>query len=155
MSIFNTIGKTQDCFRTPDFFFNQLNDIFKFDVDAACSSENKKCKKGFCHDLGVNGLKESWGGYSVFCNPPFSQKADWIKKAHDEVLAGSCKTCVMILPSNSMDSQAFHDFVFGKFHFEILRGRIQFLNPDGTKSQGNNSGTVVIYFWKKPQVKAA
>lgn len=84
--------KGQDCFRTPPHIFNQLNAIFNFTVDAACTSENKLCAEGFCLDEGRNGLLESWTGHRVFCNPPFSNKGDWIEKAHSEVVGGGVES---------------------------------------------------------------
>lgn len=150
----NQKGKGQDGFQTPKYIFDQLNNVFNFTLDLACNSTNKLCDKGFCFDLGQDALIESWGGVDrYFCNPPFSKKSDWIEKAHDEVLNGDCNLVVMILPSNSMDSKAFHKYVFGKFHYEILEGRISFIDPETNKpAKGNNSGTVIIYFKKKIKI---
>ena len=57
--------KGNDNFRTPDHVFNQLNSIFNFTLDAACTFEDCKCSKGFYHDEGIDALKISWGGGSV------------------------------------------------------------------------------------------
>lgn len=54
--------KGNDNFRTPDHVFNQLNRIFNFTLDAACTFEDCKCPKGFYHDEGIDALKISWGG---------------------------------------------------------------------------------------------
>ena len=94
------------------------------------------------------------GGVRCFCNPPFSQKADFIKKAHDEVLNGNCPICVMVLPLNSMDTKAFHQYIQNKFIYEVLEGRISFIDPATNKPKsGNNSGTVIVYFKKKISTK--
>lgn len=58
--------KGNDNFRTPDHVFNQLNDIFNFTLDAACTFEDCKCPKGFYHDEGIDALKISWGGNVCF-----------------------------------------------------------------------------------------
>lgn len=58
----NNKGHGVDTFQTPDHLFNDLNQKFAFQVDAACDSHNKKLERGFCRDEGVNGLAESWGG---------------------------------------------------------------------------------------------
>jgi len=139
-----------DIMRTPKELFSKLDYIYKFSVDAACSSVNKLCGKGFCLDLGINGLEVSWRGEYVFCNPPFSKKIDWIKKASNEVMENGCPLCVMILPTNSMSSSIWHDAIYGRFNYEILNGRVQFLDPDeGKATSGNNSGTTLVYFIKK------
>jgi len=94
------------------------------------------------------------GGGRIFCNPPFSQKAKWIAKADYEVQEGGCPICVMVLPSLCMDTEAWHKYVEGKYHYEILKGRISFINPDTGKPQsGNNSGTVIVYFKKRVRNK--
>jgi len=146
----NQKGKGLDIFETPDFIYRQLNRKFCFTLDAACSTENCKSKKGAYIDKGINGLNLSWRGERVFCNPPFSEKAKWIEKASNEVLENGCETCVMILPVNSMDSAPWHDFIYGNFHYDILKSRISFIDPEtGSPKKGNNSGTVIVYFWRK------
>lgn len=54
--------KRNDNFRTPDKLFRQLNNIFAFTLDAACTTEDCRCSKGFHYDKGVDALKMSWGG---------------------------------------------------------------------------------------------
>lgn len=53
--------KGNDNFRTPDHVFKQLNDIFNFTLDAACTLEDCKCESGFFYDYGVDAIQESWG----------------------------------------------------------------------------------------------
>jgi site-specific DNA-methyltransferase (adenine-specific) len=149
----NPKGKGNDVFQTPKFLFDKLNSVFQFTVDVACSSTNKLCDRGFCFDQGINGLEESWAGQRVFCNPPFSEKGKWMEKAHKEV-SDQCPVVVMILPTNSMDSKPWHEYVYGKYYYEILSGRVSFLDPETKEpASGNNSGTTIIYFWKKPGTK--
>lgn len=141
--------KGNDCFETPDEIYDQLDRIFNFTLDAACTLSNCKCEKGFYFDNGFDGLKESWGGERVFCNPPFSKKADWIRKAHKAVQSEGCPIVAMLLPSNCMDSEAFQNYIYPNYNFEILRGRVSFIDPETKKPKaGNNSGTVIVYFRK-------
>lgn len=138
-----------DTFNTPLNLFNQLNNIFNFTVDTACSKSNAKVRTNFAHDNGFDGLSESWEGHRAFCNPPFSKKKDWIIKAHNEVQNG-CHVVVMILPLNCMSTQTFFNTVIGNnYMYEILEKRVQFID-DTTKKKasGNNSGTVIVYFKK-------
>lgn len=152
--IMNQKGRGNDCFQTPKFIFTQLDKIFNFEIDIACTTQNCLAPKGFYYDRSINALQVNWGGERAFCNPPFSQKAEFIEKAHNEVLNGSCPICVMILPLNSMDTKAWHKFIEGKFHYEILEGRISFIDPaTGQPKSGNNSGTVIVYFKKRIKVR--
>ena len=142
--------KGNDCFRTPPSLFKQLNDIFNFTLDVACDSKNCLCEKGCYFDKFLSGLDTTWGKNRCFCNPPFSNKAMWIEKAYKEVVENVCPVVVMILPLNSMDSKAWHKYIEGKMHYEIIEGRVSFIDPKtGKPKSGNNSGTVIVYFKKK------
>ena len=60
----------------------------------------------------------------------------------------------MLLPLNSIDTKAFHKYIQNKFFYEVLEGRISFIDPKTNKPKSsNNSGTVVIYFKKKIKTK--
>lgn len=53
----------------------------------------------------------------------------------------------MILPSNCMDGSAFQKYIYKKFDYEILNGRVSFIDPEtGEEKKGNNSGTIIVYF---------
>lgn len=143
----NQRGKGNDEFETPDYIFKQLNRIFNFEFDAACTPDNKKCVMA-----PFDGLYTTWQ-YRTFCNPPFSQKEKWIRKASFEVEENRCPICVMILPLNCMDTKVWHEIIEGRYHYEILKGRIAFIVPKTNKpKKGNNSGTVIVYFRKRIEV---
>lgn len=90
----------------------------------------------------------------MFCNPPFSEKDKWIRKAHDEVQNGNCPIVVMVLPTNSMSAAVWDDVIYPNYKFDVLRGRVSFVDPTtGKPATGNNSGTTIVYFWKKPRNK--
>ncbi len=67
----------------------------KFDLDVCASHKNKVCEKFF--DKATNGLEQDWNGSFVWCNPPYSQKLEWIEKATLEASKGA--KVVMLLPS--------------------------------------------------------
>ena len=147
--------KGNDCWQTPPSLFKQLNDIFNFTIDVACDSDNclidlPAFQGGFRIDRGLDGLRENWSCFRCFCNPPFSDKAKWIEKAYNEVINGECPICVMILPTNCIDTKAWHKYIEGKVHYEILEGRVSFIDPNtGKPESGNNSGTAIVYFKKR------
>lgn len=146
----NQKGRGNDEFCTPDYIFKQLNDIFNFEIDVACNQYNCKCELGMTEEN--NSLIRRWS-FRSFCNPPFSNKAEWIKKADYEVQIGNCPICVMILPLNCMDTKVWHEVIEGRYHYEILKGRIAFIDPETKQARkGNNSGTVIVYFKKRIEV---
>lgn len=138
-----------DNFQTPQGLYDQLDKIFNFTLDAACTTQDCKAPRGLYHDEGVDALACSWGGERVFCNPPFSRKAEFIAKAYNEVINGDCPVVVMVLPSNCQDGRAFQQYIKKQFFYETLSGRVAFINPTtGEPQQGNNAGTTIVYFKK-------
>jgi phage N-6-adenine-methyltransferase len=141
-------GKT-DTFRTPHSLYAQLDAIFNFTLDAACTRNDCKAPAGFYFDEGIDALTIPWGKNRVFCNPPFSRKAEFIAKAYEEVINGECPIVVMILPLNCQSSAVFQKYVKKNFYYETLQGRIQFIHPgSGESMQGNTTGTTIVYFKK-------
>lgn len=53
-------SSTTDEWATPQGFFDELNEEFRFTLDPAASEENHKCEKFFTKEQ--NGLDRSWGG---------------------------------------------------------------------------------------------
>lgn len=141
----NGVGNN-DVFCTPPSVYNQLDSIFNFTLDAACTRENCKAPKGFYFDEGIDALKIPWGKERVFCNPPFSLKAQFIEKAYNEVMFGETPIVVMLLPLPSQSTKAFQKYVKKNFIYETIEGRIVFIDPRPGKTNTSPSGTTVIYF---------
>lgn len=57
--------KGNDNFRTPDHIFSQLNRIFNFTLDAACTTEDCKAPRGLYYDKGIDSLSRTWGGTCI------------------------------------------------------------------------------------------
>lgn len=148
----NPKGVADDGMMTPRYLFDQLDRIFQFTLDAACTSINCLAPQGFHFDKGEDAFKYEWTDHRVFCNPPFSEKARWMKKAHEEVQHNGCLVVVMVLPTNSMDSEPWFKYVYPHYHYHHMQARVSFIDPKtGKPKSGNNSGTTIIYFMKRPR----
>ena len=124
---------------TPQDFFDKLNDEFHFTLDAAASPDNAKCANYFTEEQ--DGLAQSWGGHTVWCNPPYCRKTGlWVKKAWEEHQRTGC-TVVMLLPSRT-DVRWFHDYILGKAEIRFIKGRLKF---GGNKNSAPFPSIVVIY----------
>ena len=53
--VYSRTEASKDTWETPDYFFNLLNEKFKFTMDPCATKENAKCKKYFTKEQ--NGLK--------------------------------------------------------------------------------------------------
>lgn len=112
-----------DEWETPQDVFDRLNDKYHFDLDACATDQNAKCLRFF--DKAQDGLRQSWGGYTVWCNPPYSQITDWVRKAAHEQWNGT--TTVMLIPART-DTKWFHEYVYEKrgVSIQFLKGRLKF-----------------------------
>lgn len=118
--LFQKSTKDSDCWETPDWLFEKLNEMFKFTLDPCATSQNAKCKLFFT--IEDNGLAQWWGKHSVFINPPYSDITSWVKKASEEA---TCKVIVMLLPART-DTKWWHDYINDKAKYVFLKGRLKF-----------------------------
>ena len=116
----------KDDWETPQDFFDQLNEEFHFDLDPCADGNNHTFDLFFTKE--DNGLTKDWGGYSVFCNPPYGSKStsDWIKKCSEEAKKPNT-TVVLLIPART-DTKAFHEYIYHKAEIRFIRGRLHFNN---------------------------
>lgn len=106
---------------TPEHIFRQLDEEFHFTLDPCSTHENAKCAKHYTVE--DDGLKQDWTGETVFCNPPYGREMPkWIEKCATEDA-----TCVMLIPSRT-DTNAFHQWIYGKAEIRFVKGRLKFGN---------------------------
>ena len=115
-----------DLWATPQEFFDKLNSEFNFTLDPCATSENAKCSKYYT--VKEDGLKQDWGGETVFCNPPYGRAIkDWVKKCYEE--SGKPDTTVIMLIPARTDTAYFHDYIYHKAReVRFIRGRLKFGN---------------------------
>lgn len=131
---------------TPQEFFNKLNDEFHFTLDPCSTHKNAKYKKHYT--IIEDGLKQSWGGNIVFCNPPYGRHIkDWVKKAYEESKKENT-TVVMLIPSRT-DTIYFHDYIYHKSEIRFIKGRLKFGNSNNPAPFGS---MIVIYRGDKHEI---
>jgi phage N-6-adenine-methyltransferase len=133
----------KDEWRTPDWLFNTLDDVFHFKLDVAATSQNTKCVWYY----EAYGTEMPWDHASpVFCNPPFSggRYGDWVKKAVDELINHGTTT-VMILPFNA-ETEAFKPVWEVASYLIVPYKRINFDDPEGNKVSGANFLACIAVF---------
>jgi site-specific DNA-methyltransferase (adenine-specific) len=107
---------------TPQDFFDKLDKEFHFTLDPCATDENAKCDKYYT--IKEDGLKQSWKGHSVFCNPPYGKEiAAWVEKSYMESVGG-CQV-VMLIPART-DTKYWHEWIFGKAEIRFIKGRLKF-----------------------------
>jgi phage N-6-adenine-methyltransferase len=113
---------TRADWETPQWLFDALNTVWRFDLDVCATPENAKCSKYYTPQ--DNGLIQPWEG-RCWMNPPYGREIrKWAEKAFREFEAGSAIT-VGLLPVRT-DAIWWHAFVQGKARVDYLRGRLQY-----------------------------
>jgi phage N-6-adenine-methyltransferase len=93
-----------DNLETPVEMFAPLHERFGFTVDVAALPHNAKLPRYFTPES--DGLEQSWSGERVWCNPPYSDIEEWVKKAWFEFErpdygeGAPAEMIVMLLPAN-------------------------------------------------------
>ncbi|MDD4378320.1 MAG: DNA N-6-adenine-methyltransferase [Eubacteriales bacterium] len=115
-----------DLWATPQDFYDNLNKEFNFTLDPCATHENAKCDKYFTTK--ENGLKQDWGGETVFCNPPYGRAIkDWVEKCYKESKKPNT-TVVMLIPART-DTKYFHKYIYHKAkEIRFVKGRLKFGN---------------------------
>ena len=60
----------------------------------------------------------------MFCNPPYSQIAKWVKKAWEE--GRKPETLVVLLIPSRTDTKYFHDYILHRSEIRFIAGRVKF-----------------------------
>lgn len=129
-----------DLWATPQDFFNELDKEFRFTLDPCATHENAKCNKYYT--IEEDGLKQSWQGQIVFCNPPYGKVInDWVKKCYEESKKPGT-VVVMLIPART-DTKYFHNYIYNKARdIRFIKGRLKFGN---SKNAAPFPSMVVIF----------
>lgn len=129
-----------DLWETPQQFFDDLDNLFHFTLDACALPENAKCGNYYTPEQ--DGLLQPWAG-TVWCNPPYGRQiGKWVEKAYNSVASGDA-TVVMLLPART-DTKWFHDYCYINRYATVrfVRGRLKF---GGCKNPAPFPSMVVIF----------
>lgn len=128
-------SKASDEWETPQHIYDQLDKELSFDLDVCAAAGNFKHTNYYT--LLDDALSKPWTG-SVWCNPPYSDVKGFLRKAHEELNNGNCKTLAFLTFSNT-DTAWFHDYVLGKAELRFVRGRLKFRGYNSKGVFVNNS----------------
>ena len=128
---------------TPQEFFDELNERYRFTLDVAAAPHNAKTERYYTRL--ADGLIQPWTG-SVWCNPPYSDLGGWLAKAWDEWhnRPGELDSIVMLLPANRPEQpwwqhavEPFRDRPGSPLTVRFLPGRLRFIKPGATEVKPN------------------
>lgn len=122
-----------DDWKTPDWFYNQLDKIYHFDFDP--------CP----YQTDFDGLKISWGKTQLY-------KSTLFKKIKGSLCKESCKgkLCVLLLPV-STSTKLFHVVILPNAKkIEFVRGRLKFEQKEEngnfvSRGTGQHDSMIVVF----------
>jgi hypothetical protein len=124
-------GGKRDCRYTPPEVLEALHRVIgSIDLDPCADIESPVVAKSRYFEAD-DGLSQPWFG-TVYCNPPYSGSAAFLKRAHDAWSSGECNVVAMLLPSHT-HSMIFHNLLVGVADIFFLRRRIRFLSHAGKR----------------------
>lgn len=115
-------SSNSDNWSTPQDIYEALDNEFNFNLDPCADENNHKCENYFTQN--DDGLLKNWGGYRVFCNPPYSNIAAWVKKAYKE--ATKDNTLVVLLIPARTDTKYFQEYIYHRSEIRFIKGRLKF-----------------------------
>ena len=135
------------CWCTPQSFFDELNKEFSFVLDPAATKQTTKCKYFFTPE--TDGLTQSWDyGGAVFCNPPYGRAiGKWVEKAYREALV--IKYPIVLLIPARTDTAYFHDFIYWKAEIRFIRGRLHFTDEYGNPADAAPFPSLLVIYNSK------
>lgn len=110
-----------DLWETPQDFFGELDEEFRFDLDVCALPENAKCAAYYTPEM--DGLSQPWYG-RCWCNPPYGRQIGaWVAKAAASAMDGAI--VVMLLPART-DTRWFHRYIYHRAEIRFVPGRLKF-----------------------------
>lgn len=144
---------------TPRAFIEELCFEFHFDLDVASHQKSPAAKliKHFWTKKD-DGLRRSWKGKRVWCNPPFDDLEAWVAKAHHEVRAKDrCPLVVMLMPAVRTEQPFWQQYIEpyrdqsgrdgARVTTRFVAGRPRFGHPgdpEGARSGSPEFGCVLV-----------
>lgn len=76
----------------------------------------------------------------MFCNPPYSEIAEWVRKCYEESLKAGTLV-VMLIPART-DTKYFHDYILHRSEIRFIKGRLKF----GTEKYNAPFPSMIVIF---------
>lgn len=134
-------GKRSDEWQTPNFLWEWLNFIYRFQFDLAASQTNKKVDNYFSKKN--NALIHNWSfiqGYS-WMNPPFSLAEEFFKKASE-----SKNPIVAIYKCSNMETKTWQKYILPHALVHVLDKRVNYEIPNEPKRNGVPFASALILY---------
>jgi phage N-6-adenine-methyltransferase len=126
-----------DLWSTPQELFDDLDRVYRFDVDVCATPENAKCSTFYTKEQ--DGLAQEWRG-TCWMNPPYGREiCRWVAKARRSAEENGA-TVVCLLPART-DTRWWHEHC-SLGHITFIKGRLKF---GGSKNGAPFPSAIVVF----------
>lgn len=128
----------RQCWTTQRTFFDQLDNIFHFTIDACASAGNALLPRYWSEENDCR--LQDWSNEIAFCNPPFSLTGTILHKA------ATAKAAVFLLPLTCLTTRYFAAALPGAM--AVSPKRIKYDPPEGLQTRAGHPtlGTIVLLY---------
>jgi len=147
------LNEKDDWQTPPDLIADLQTALEGIDLDPCAHPDSTIAETNWCLEDGTDGLVQSWDGYeTVFINPPFSYKSEWLAKATEELTKPSelPKTIVTLTPDSTDTKSWWHEYIATHANYICFsEGRIAYYT-DGNPAKSPTFGTAISVFGDCP-----
>jgi phage N-6-adenine-methyltransferase len=136
----------KDEYRTPEWLLDGIEENHG-DIDTDPSAgRDTEIGSEMNYSIEEDGLDREWYG-TVFCNPPFSRKADFLEKALNESNREEVETIFFLTPDGTDVKSWWHKYIAKEAKYIWFSyGRICYYSADGEKQKKPTAGTAISVF---------
>lgn len=137
------------CWQTPHWLFDELNETYRFNLDAAATKESALCIRHLGPDssLGTDALAmDKWPGSDIWLNPPYGRDVGkWVRKAYEESRAPGGKYVVVLVMART-DTRWWHDYAMKASRILFIKGRLKFRQGEEEGGPAPAPSVVLVFF---------
>lgn len=138
----NFVAKTEkDVWQTPGEILGPIQEHMNIDLDP-CAGENTNIGDRNYRPPEDNGLELAWNkrfknnDITVFMNPPFSKKVEFIKKALNEYKSNNVQTVFILTPDSTDVKSWWHNLIAKNCPYTYFpKGRVNYVDPQTQEVQ--------------------
>lgn len=141
----------KDVWETPPEIIDLISE--QIDLDPCAGRTTSIARTNF-RNIHANGLIENWAG-TVFVNPPFSDKGEWLEKVVEESKTENVE-CIYFVSPDSTDTKSWWHKYIAQYadYIWFSKGRINYISPKGmepkpekkTETDSVTFGTAISIF---------
>jgi len=139
----------KDTWQTPAWLHESINDICSIDLDPCAALDTDIGKTNWSIERGEDGLEREWFG-TVFVNPPFSEKREWVEKVITEQT--NTELILLVTPDSTDVQSWWHDGIVPHASYVWFSdGRISYVHPDDEQTANSPTFGTSISIFGEPE----